>query len=81
MMQLTGPSTENLRYVSFTTLMAFSFDIAPQKLVASNSSELQSIPTPSNKISIALAVRNGVVGLKICVNAFVAKSSNGALSR
>lgn len=80
MMQLTVPSTEKDKCVSLTVLMPFSFPIALQKDAASNSSELQSIATPSNKISITRAVSNGVVGRKICVIAFMARSSNGALS-
>lgn len=80
MLQLTAPRTENFRYVSFTTLIAFSFSIALQNDDASKWSELQSIPTPLNKISMTGAVRNGVFGSKICVNALMAMSSNGALS-
>lgn len=78
--KLTPPRTENLKYVSFTILTAFSDGSKLHNDNASSSSELQSIPMPSNRMSITLADRKGVVGLKICFMAFVAKSRNGALS-
>lgn len=78
---LTEWSIENARWVSLIILMAFSFSSAEQRDWAEKSSIEQSIGIPLNKMSITDAVKNGVVGWNMLVNAFIAVSSKGFLSR
>lgn len=61
-------------------LMDFSFSIAPQTDCIENSSLEQSIGIPLNKMSITDAVKNGEVGLKIELKAFIAVFMIGSLS-
>jgi hypothetical protein len=62
-------------------LIAFSFSRAEQRDLTEKSSIEQSMGMPLNKMSMTEAVKNGVVGLKMEVKAFIAVPSKGLLSR